>query len=281
MKGRATSRVWRWDGGSFTPHRGGIPLDDRGFRYGQHLFESIAVRTGIPLLAREHLTLLGESALRKRMPFPRRLATVLRSFLGQVRLTDGMIRIYLTAGAGAPGTPITAPGCYLTWEATAFPTTSAITKGYSLVTLKKPFPVAGWGEKSGNYEPHLAALTDARAVGADEGIVLDGKGRVLSCAMANLLVWIPSRSGPVPCTPHPQSGPRPGTVLSWVRGHIRVVERDLRASDLRRATAMAVTNSRLGVMPAVFLDGAPLSDPYPARRLALDYLRHHGLLGDA
>jgi branched-subunit amino acid aminotransferase/4-amino-4-deoxychorismate lyase len=273
--------VWRWDGGSFTPHRGGIRLDDRGFRYGQHLFESIAVRNGIPLLAREHLTLLGESALRKRMPFPRRLATVLRSFLGQVRLTDGMIRIYLTAGAGAPGTPITAPGCYLTLEATTFPTTSAITRGYSLVTLKKPFPCAGWGEKSGNYEPHLAALTDARAVGADEGIVLDGKGRVLSCAMANLLVWIPSRSGPVPCTPHPQSGPRPGTVLSWVRGHIRVVERDLRASDLRRATAMAVTNSRLGVMPAVFLDGAPLSDPYPARRLALDYLRHHGLLGDA
>jgi branched-subunit amino acid aminotransferase/4-amino-4-deoxychorismate lyase len=281
VKGRATFRAWRWDGKRIASHRGGIPLDDRGFRYGQHLFESIAVRNGSALLAREHLTLLSAAAKRHAVPFSRSLASSLRSFLGQVRLTDGMIRIYLTAGAGAPAAPITAPGCYLTWEATPFPTPSAITRGCCLVTLKKPFSGAGWGEKSGSYEPHLAALTDAREAGADEGIVLDGKGRVISCAMANLLVWIPSRSGPVPCTPRPQSGARPGTVLSWVRGHIRVVERDLRASDLRRATAMAVTNSRLGVMPAVFLDGAPLSDPDPARRLALDYLRHHGLLGDA
>ena len=78
MKGRATFKVWRWDGKRIAAHRGGIPLDDRGFRYGQHLFESIAVRNGSALLAREHLSLLSAAAKRHAIPFSRSLASSLR-----------------------------------------------------------------------------------------------------------------------------------------------------------------------------------------------------------
>ena len=281
MKGRATFRVWRWDGKRIAAHRGGIPLDDRGFRYGQHLFESIAVRNGSALLAREHLSLLTAAAKRHALPFSRSLASSLRSFLGSLKLPDGMLRIYLTAGAGAPCAPITAPGCYLAWEATRFPAEEELAAGYHLVISGKAVAAGDWGEKSGNYGSHLTVLSDARKAGADEAIVPDEQGRILSCAMGNLLVWLPTRSGIILCTPPTSSGARSGVVLAWVRRKAPLHERPLRPADLRRAVALAVTNSRLGVMPVALLDGKPLSHPGPAHQLARDYLRSHGLLRGA
>lgn len=278
MKGRATFRVWRWDGNRIAAHRGGIPLDDRGFRYGQHLFESIAVRNGSALLAREHLSLLSAAAKRHAIPFSGSLASSLRSFLGSVKLADGMLRIYLTAGSGAPCAPVTAPGCYLAWEATRFPTEEDLAAGYRLVISGKAVGAGGWGEKSGNYGSHLTALADARKAGVDEAIVLDEQGRVLSCAMGNLLVWLPTRSETILCTPPTSSGARSGAVLGWVHRKTPLHERLLRPADLRRAVALAVTNSRLGVMPVALLDGKPLSHPGPSQQLARDYLRSHGVL---
>lgn len=276
---RAAFRTWRLEGSSVLTCRGGVPLSDRGFRYGHHFFESLAVRHGTVLLLGEHLANLSEAASASGWPFPKTIHTVLRSFCNSVRLPDGMLRIYLTAGVGAPGAGVTKPECYLVWEKTLFPSESDLSKGITLVTLKHPVAVDGWGVKSGNYLPHLEALRAARAAGADEGIVLDEKGYVVSCTMGNLLVWLPLRRGPLLCTP--ARGARHGTVVGWVRQHTGVTDRLLRLPDLRRAGALAVTNSRLGVMPVVSLDGKTLVDPTPARSLAFSYLRSHGLLRGA
>jgi branched-subunit amino acid aminotransferase/4-amino-4-deoxychorismate lyase len=82
------------------------------------------------------------------------------------------------------------------------------------------------------------------------------------------------------CTPALKLGARSGAVLGWVRRHTKVVEKELNRSDLRRATAMAVTNSRLGVMPVASLDGRNIENSL-SHDIALTYLRSHGLLGDA
>ena len=197
-----------------------------------------------------------------------------------------MLRLYLTAGCGAPASAIRAPACFVAWEGMAFPSPAQLAKGMKLHLLEKPFAGEGWGEKGGNYEAHVRALGSALAVGADEAIVRDAKGRVLSCAMGNLLVWMPRKSRTLLCTP-PSSpaattgakvGPRAGAVLEWVRGHAKVEERELRSRDLLRAVAMAVTNSRLGVMPVAGVDGRKFADSTPSLRLAQEYLRSHGLL---
>lgn len=276
---RAESRSWRLEGSSIVPLRGGVPLCDRGFRYGEHFFESLAVRDGRVLLIGEHLDNLSEVASASGWPFPKKVRTALRSFCSTARLPDGMLRIYLTAGAGAPGAPVTKPECYLSWEKTRFPLQEDLSAGITLVTLKHPVAGHGWGVKSGNYFPHLQAFRAARFSGSDEGIVLDDKGRVVSCTMGNLLVWLPSRHGPLLCTP--SRGARPGALLGWVRQHTAVTDRLFRVPDLRRAVALAVTNSRLGVMPVASLDGKALADPNPAQELAFAYLRSHGLLRGA
>lgn len=281
----AALRSWCWDGCAITPFHGGIPLADRGFRYGQHVFESIAVRNGLPLLTSEHLALLAVSAASKGIPLSRSLASALRGFLRTlptIELPDGMLRLYLTAGPGAPASAVRTSTCFVAWEGGSFPSPAKLAKGMQLHLLEKPFLGEGWGEKSGNYEAHVRALESALGLGADEAIVLDAKGSVLSCAMGNLLVWMPLKSGSVLCTP-PSSpgataGARSGAVLEWVRRHTKVEERELTPRDLLRAIAMAVTNSRLGVMPVAGVDGRKLADSSPALRLSQEYLRSHDLL---
>lgn len=262
------------------PHREGIPLNDRGFRYGQHFFESVAIRSGKALLFPAHLGLLTASARKNGYPFPRSLASSLRGFVKNLFLPDGMLRLYLTAGSGAPASPIQRPGFFLTWEPCHFPTEEELRRGCRLTLLPSPFSGKGWGEKSGNYACHLEALASARAMGADEGIVFDASGSLLSCSMGNLLLWLPMGRGKdiMPCTPLPSRGARPGAVLDWIRKKIPVQDVDLRARDLHRAVAMAVTNSRLGVMPVALLDGKSLRDPSPSMDLARRYLKTHGLL---
>jgi len=225
----------------------------------------------------EHLELLKSSARTKAIPLPRTLTTALRYFLRYVSLSDGMLRIYLTAGMGAPASPIRNSRCYLTWEKSIFPTSSKIKKGLRLTIRKNPFLGSDWGIKCGNYDQHLLAISEARSAGADEAIVLDGKGLVLSCAMGNLLVWLPSRRGVRLCTPPVGLGARSGVLLDWVIRNHRVMERSLRTSDISRAVAMAVTNSRLGVMPVTIVDGRILPDPSLSLALANDYLKSHGL----
>jgi branched-subunit amino acid aminotransferase/4-amino-4-deoxychorismate lyase len=206
------------------------------------------------------------------------MLNALRDFLDSVSLQDGMLRIYLTAGSGAPAAPAMRPGCYLAWEKTRFPTEAEIGRGISLAQVENTIAGREWGQKCGNYAAHVSAMEEARESGCEEGIIFDSAGRVVSCAMGNLLVWLPGKSGVRIVTPPSNLGARPGTVLGWVRKHLRVLDLDLRAGDLRRAVAMAVTNSRIGVMPVSSVDGRRLPHQSLALELAHDYLRSHDLL---
>lgn len=273
---RSKFRAWRWMGGKLSLFDGTIPLVDRGFRYGQHVFESIAIREGRALLVEEHLKLLDEASKRQQLSFSRDLAAALRLFSDKLNLADGMLRIYLTAGPGLPGESVRQSPCYVTWDPLRFPTPGDLRRGYALHSLELPVNRTTWGEKWGNYADHLHALQVAKSVGADEAVVVDPKKRVLSCAMGNLLVWLKSskkKGAPVLCTPCASSGARRGVLLAWVCGQTPVEERELKILDLRGALALAITNSRLGVMPVALLDGKKLPDFNLPLSLAREYLR--------
>ena len=275
MKKAVPLRVWRWNGQAIVPLRSGLPLSDRGFRYGWHLFETLAFHGGRILLLKEHMDLLDASASRNGFPFPASVRKAIGNFVRGLSLPDGVLRIYLTAGPGAPCSPVTDPGCYLAWERAEFPCADELERGYRLVTLRRRGDLSGWGEKSGNYLDHCKALGEARSRGADEALLLDARGRAVSCAMGNILLWMNGEDRPV--TPARESGARAGSLLGWVRGKMEIGEAVLRIGDFRRARAMAVTNSRIGVMPVSRLDGKDLCDQSHARLLALSYLQDREL----
>jgi branched-subunit amino acid aminotransferase/4-amino-4-deoxychorismate lyase len=212
------------------------------------------------------------------------MLNALGQFLDSVSLPDGMLRIYLTAGSGAPATPTMRPECYLAWEKTRFPTGAEIERGISLALVENTIARKEWGQKTGNYGAHVSALEEARESGYDEGIVFDSAGRAVSCAMGNLIVWLRTRRGILCCTPPVERGARTGAVLHWVRrqlGKGGLVERDLRRTDLERVLSLAVTNSRLGVMPVRMVCGRIPPQPSLACKLAQEYLSLHDLLRTA
>ena len=270
---------WRWDGKTVRPFRGGVSLEDRGFRYGHHVFESVATRSGRILLGEEHLDLLELSARRHGIPLSGALRSALSSFLTSRVFPDGMLRIYLTAGSGEVSSRIRKPACYLVHAPARFPSLPEIRRGWSLDFPGTPFLGGTWGEKNGNYLPHVQILHEARQRGLDEAVVTDARGRVLSCATGNLLVWLPSGKRPRLVTPPAACGAREGAVLGWVKRRHDVGERVLRAADLLGAVALAVTNSRLGVMPVSSLGGRIPPRPDLPLGLARDYLFVHGLHG--
>ena len=76
-------------------------------------------------------------------------------------------------------------------------------------------------------------------------------------------------------TPSCARGARAGVVRAWARENIsECIERDITRADLENARAMAVTNSRLGVMPVASLDGRKLPNFELSLKFAYEYLKN-------
>ncbi|MBX9577388.1 MAG: aminotransferase class IV [Chthoniobacterales bacterium] len=249
-------KSWFWQKNKMTPCSG-VPLNDRGFRYGQHLFETIAIRNGKVLFFEEHWMRLIAAAERHRFPVDAFWHQGVHDFLKRESWEDGVLRIFLTAGEGLPLSPITKPQLFLFWEEADFPSEEKFKKGIKVVSLDQPIGTISWGEKTGNYWEHLNALESARQAGAEEGLVFDREDFLISAAMANVILWL--EDGGI-VTPPRSRGARDGVMLDQVRQCFpKLMETDMRRDDLKKVVAMVVTNSRLGVMPVAMLDGRKLS----------------------
>ncbi|MFZ4115893.1 MAG: aminotransferase class IV [Chthoniobacterales bacterium] len=250
----------------------GVPLSDRGFRYGQHLFETVAVRHGRIFFAEDHLDRLAQLAIQHHFGFDTAWRQGASLFLKTTPFPDGVVRIFLTAGDGSLGAPITQPRLFAFWEEITFPSVSEIEQGVTLVSLQKHLGNEYWGLKNGNYWDHICALKEAQRGGASEGLVFNAEDYLISGAMANVILWIKKNHKIQMITPPCTRGARDGVVLHWVRQQFpELLECDLTRSDLMNVRAMALTNSRLGVMPVQSLEGRRLPDFHHSLELAKKY----------
>lgn len=239
------------------PCSSGVPLSDRGFRYGQHLFETIAIRNGKVLFFEEHWKQLIVAAQRHHFSIDGSWHHGVSNFFKTKLWDDGVLRIFLTAGEGAAGSPITKTQLFLLWEEVDFPSEEKLKKGIKVVSLDQPIGTTSWGEKTGNYWEHLNALERARQAGAEEGLIFDRDGFLISATMANVVLWL--EDGKI-VTPPRTRGARDGVMLDQVRACFStLIEADVTRDDLKKVVAMTVTNSRLGVMPVAALNGKELS----------------------
>lgn len=217
----------------------GLPLSDRGFRYGMSVFETIAIRNGAPLLADEHLTRLSESAAAADFRPPAGWLEATRSLMTRPPVEDGVVRVYLTAGDRDGDVSRVA----LLFEAMPALTDLAHARA---VTVEFA-PALPFG-KTGNYWPHIRA----RPPGGEEAILCTPGGLLLGGAMANLFLLIDD------VLTTPRRPVRHGIVRDW----IGAAEADLTRGDLPRARAAFLTNSRLGLLNLTAIDGRALpGDP--------------------
>ncbi|MEI6560639.1 MAG: aminotransferase class IV [Verrucomicrobiota bacterium] len=243
-----SSPSWLWHGTAFVPCRG-VPVADRGFRYGMALFESLAVRNGRVEFLDAHLARLASACSQCAWPLD---PSILVRAGEQLRQMEGpaFARIYVTAGEGGPADPVTTPQVVLLAEPRSAPAPEPCRVGLH----PEPFlPLLG-GLKTANYWANLAALQTARAAGCDESLLVNPHGELISACMANVFIeW----EGQL-VTPPTASGARAGVVREWVMGRRTVVERTLTRADLAGVTGCFLTSSWAGVRPVAALDGRPL-----------------------
>jgi branched-subunit amino acid aminotransferase/4-amino-4-deoxychorismate lyase len=222
----------------------GIPLTDRGFRYGMSVFETVAIREGRPLLMEAHLAAVAESSALAQFHPRAHWNEATRSQLLAPPITEGVARIYVTAGDHDGAESRVA----LLFEAMSIPTELSVTRAVTV-----PFTPATPFGKTGNYWQHLLA----RPTTGGEAILVASNGMLLGGATSNLFLV---RDGALltPATPV-----RQGVVRAWIGG----TEAPLTRADLATADTAFLTNSRFGLCEITHIDGRELDGADPIDQL--------------
>ncbi len=289
------SRVASIDGVILAPDDAKVSVYDRGFLYGDSVFETVRTYGGEPFALREHLERLARSAERVAIPLPVSLETLdadVRAAIRAAKNPESYARLMLSRGAGPLGLdPSLAvrPLRVILVEPLVLPAAESYRDGVAVVTVRTARAAdAAHGAKVGNYLASLLALREAKAAGAHEALVLDARGNVLEGTTSNVfLVTRPGGPGTDPelWTPPDEAGILPGIT----RAHLLEVARaegltvrlvPIRPEDLAQADEVFLSSSLREVLPVVRVDGAPVGSGAPGevtRRLHAAFRRRAGL----
>lgn len=243
-----------------------VSIFDRGFLYGDGLFETLRVCRGIPFRWQQHWMRLERGAEFLHIPLATTgdsLRAAARELVTRNEMPESLLRVAISRGSGARGySPkgATQPTIALSLHA-APPFDLANPVRWKLITssLRLPAhePLARF--KTANKLPQICARAEADAAGADEALLLNTEGNVIEAASSNLF-WI--ENGAV-CTAPIESGVLPGVTRDVVLEICRKLaiaarEKSIRPDALRAASGVFLSLSSLGIVEAISLDGNPL-----------------------
>lgn len=242
------------------------PLD-HGLLVGDGVFETLRWYSGNPFALDGHLERLeaGALTLGLRAPPLKDLGRAAHTVIEANDLADARMRITLTSGSGppgllrgpGPGTVIVTASPLQPWP----PTTTAIVSRWH---RDEQSPLAG--VKSISLVDHVMALTEARAAGAAEALLMNGRGELCEATTANVFCV---RNGRVE-TPALASGCLAGITRDRVLRlcaalRIGAIETSLPGEVLHEAEELFLTSSTREVQPLVEVDGRPVGDGKPGR----------------
>lgn len=241
-----------------------ISVLDRGFLYGDSVYEVIRTYDGRPFALAPHLDRLARSAglLGIDLPAPSQVLTAeIDATLEAAGNPESNIRLIVTRGAGPinldPGAAVSP--CRVVIVAPLIPHLAELYEQGAAIHLVSAGREAGGavpaGAKSGNYLVNLMALGAARRRGAHEAILLDARGRVAEGASSNIFTL----SGEALSTPPLSVGILEGITRHMVidlarSAGLEVHERHLRAEDLRDADEVFLTSTLREIMPVTQVD---------------------------
>lgn len=255
--------------GQFVPEtQAVVPVNDRGFMYGDGLFETMRVFNGRPFRKAQHLERMvrGADYLKIKLPYT---AKELQQFAAQLveqnQMPDGVLRVTLTRGPGARGySPKGAenPTVVMTMHEIA-PLDPANPPRWTMVTssfhIPASDPLASF--KTTNKLLQIAARAQAEARDADEALLINTNNEVAETAGANLF-WIYHDKI---CTTPTGRGALPGITRAVILEICQVLgletnKRVIKREALKNAEAIFLSQSALGVISVVNLDGEPVPE---------------------
>lgn len=247
--------------GQFVPEeRAVVSVLDRGFLYGDGLFETMRVFNGKPFRWAQHLERLqrGAEFLKIKLPFsPEALRGFTDELIAKNQMPDALLRLTLSRGVGVRGySPNGADNPTLVMSLHAAPVNGK-TPRWKLITsshrLPANEPLAQF--KTCNKLAQILARTEADVAGADEALLLNTDGFVVEGASSNLF-WV---EGDTICTPPLVAGVLAGVTRAVVLEicqtlGLKTKEVNISAEELKRADGIFVSLSSFGIVEAVSLD---------------------------
>ncbi len=261
------------DGAVRSPEEAKVSVLDRGFLYGDSVYETIGTMYGRLFAARDHLDRLERSAGRIGLRVPPRaeIEAAIAATVAAAENPDTRVRVMLTRGVGKLDLdPASCDDCRLVVIAFPLgaPTPEMFAKGVSVaivsVTRNSPRAIDP-AVKSGNYLNNVLALGEARRTsGAYEALLCADDGSVAEGASSNVFAVV----GGQVWTPQPDVGILDGItrakVLDLARGAgITIVERRIQPDELRGADEAFLTSATRCVLPITTIDGHPVGAGVP------------------
>ena len=252
-----------------------ISVFDRGFLYGDSVYEVVRTYRGVPFEREAHLERLASSAARIGMELPVTQEVLAKEMELAHRHSgnpDSYVRVVVTRGSGKIGLdPALAEGprrVIIAQDVTQMvPPASVYEDGVevALVSVRRNLRSAIDPQaKTGNYLNSVMAIAEARTTGAYEAVMLDHQGFITEGSSSNVFVVI----GGMVFTPPVGAGILMGVtrtaVLHVARSSgIRVLELPLPEQVFEEADEMFITSSIRELVPVVRVSGRTIGDGKP------------------
>ncbi len=254
--------------GKFLPEADAlVPLNDRGFMLGDGIFETMRVANGQPFRMAQHLERMtrGAEFLKIKPPFtPKELQTLAGELIEKNNQPEGILRVTLTRGPGPRGySPRNSEEPTVAMTLTPLPPVNAEEPvQWSMVTSSFRIPASDAlaSFKTTSKLLNVVARAEAEEKGADEALLLNTNGEVAETAGGNIFWVYQDRI----CTVPTGRGVLPGITRAVVLEICQTLgletnKRVIKLEHLRNADGIFVTQSALGLVPVVALDGWPVA----------------------
>jgi D-alanine transaminase len=272
--------------GRYRPQReAAVNIEDRGYQFGDGVYEVVHVYGGRFVDEALHLDRLERSLREIEIPMPLARAS-LRRVLGEVmrrnRVREGLLYMQVTRGVARRdhAFPQPAPRPALVVTMRRLPPYPTDVEAWATAAITHPDE--RWARcdiKSVNLLPNVLAKQAARRAGAAEAILVDANGMVTEGASTS--IWIVDREGRLRtralshevlpgCTRAALIGLLGEAGIGWE-------EQSFSRAELVAAREIFLTSASSFVKPVVRLDGAPVGEgtvgPMTRRLFAL-FARH-------
>jgi len=265
--------MWALVGGMFV--RDGeavVSVHDRGFRYGDGVFDTLRVYEGRPFLLERHVARLLEGARGlgiTPLPDSSALARLTRELIDRNGLLHALVRTTLTRGVSTGWDPAEAadPTVVVVEHSFAGYPERLYTSGASIVVLTenrlRPAAFAP-AVKSLSLAAHVQAKREATEQGADEAVLCTESGFVAEGTVSNVFCVEDGRLRTPPLSDGILQGITRDVVLDLARRDgLLTEESSLPPTSLREADEIFLTSTGMEVLPVTRVDGRPVGPGRP------------------
>jgi branched-chain amino acid aminotransferase len=259
------------DGELLAPEEAKVSVYDRGFLYGDSVFETIRTYGGRPFALEEHVRRLERSSELVGIDLPV-APSVLAEEIERAIVAGGneetYVRVMITRGVGPLGLDPThvARAFRVIFIEPLTPLPVAMYRdGVSVITYRtERASDAAHGAKVGNYLAGMMALRVARKTGAHEALILDVAGRVTEGTTSNVFIV----RGQTIFTPPDDAGILLGITRAKIielapQIGLSVKFSPLTVMELLAADEVFLSSSIREILPVVRIDGTQVGQAKP------------------